>query len=145
MQALTWSDPKYVLLVQNRIQPKNVHYFSYADYKEGRETEITTSDTRQGAFFNLMEQQSKNDCHFVSKFIRGIGEEYTSQVFVSLDQCFAAIKRKPDKTDAEDARFHSFDIFKGLNTLEFFAKGPSFTEPKDVLQREYSEEYVATI
>ena len=85
-----------------------------------------------------MKQQSRCGCNFVSGFVRGIGEEYTSEIYVSSNRCLAAIKRKEDTTDPEDARSHNFDIFKGLNTLEFFEKGHS-------LERGKNEEYVATI
>ena len=87
-----------------------------------------------------MEQQP--DGTFVSRFKRVLSDNYTAEVFVSNNLKRAAIKLKSNR----NADVQRFDIFKGLDKLAFFAKGPEFKEAKGKLDRNaYNNEYIATI
>ena len=71
------------MLIQNRVQPEEVKYYSYEKFKNDGVHELVKDDVEQGAFFNLMEQQP--DGTFVSRSKRFLGADYTAQVFVSTD------------------------------------------------------------
>ena len=81
-----------MLLVQNRVQPENSNYVSYTACKKSMADNFSSQqkDVQQGAFFNLMEQQE--DGTFSSKFKLYMGSEYTSQVFISTDLRYVAVK-----------------------------------------------------
>ena len=88
----------------------------------------------EGAYFNFMHQICSGESLFTSLNKRFFGAKYSSQIFVSTDQKYVAIKRKEGKKVTES----KFDIFTGFDDEKFF-------EPKPFVCNRENGEYVATL
>lgn len=85
-----------------------------------------------GPYLTLMKQAYPGESIFTAEYRRQIGCEYTAQTFFSRDQSHVAILRKavPESrnlAEPESAKLKKsqetgnvFDIFNGVNTLDFF-------------------------
>lgn len=135
LNALTWNtDQSHIVLIQNRVKPKDYNFQSYSNYKNGIEAHLDESEfAESGPYFNLVHQQHEGESIFVSRYKRYFGPGYSSTVIVSDDQSHVAIKHKNDQ--------YRFDIFKGFDSHDFFGSGK---ESKGHLLRDHSE-YVATL